>query len=223
MNVERGFRRIATLVSVGGLGSGLLFTVLIAGAWAWSAHLDRQRETMLFARGCGRSSETPVIGLVRLGPRRWRVTTSSRSSVADKPLDFWQDLLRRAGIHDRVVTSNRDLSEIEVVNAAHAWRTPGFGSVDSSEAGVEVFDCVHGRSQFYEADQNVLSNKLIHWWLGQSFVSYLDELISLPPNPYWSEVIVSIVCALGTTAAVVVTPWGAFYLLRWIIWGFTSD
>jgi hypothetical protein len=221
MTIEGGSRRIATLLSLTALSSGVLFTVLLAAASAWSLHLERQERARLEAEGCPLTPEDErraVLPAVEVAePNRWRVILGERPPTAGR----WP---YRAGAY--VIIAGRQLTEVEVLEAARASDRDR-GSTDLARwhpsPGVEVIDCVMESVEISRARYaTAVSSPLIDCWTAQGAGLYLRSWMNVVPLARWVFVAGTLISALMLTAIAAGLPWGVFYLVRWIARGFTS-
>lgn len=329
------------VLSVTALSGGVAFAVLLAVASAWSSSLDRQRKARLVAEGCPneQEKETKVVGLVPLGPRRWRVMAvleddlrpllvspdfrvadrehrrvllalanrefALLASVKQQPaLDIiagtipeppsggsfraqlevahaddlpmhkwkWRPLypysleerviyspyplsrdqvksfaLRRLalpGAFERrneekpvqvpqhisistyVVSTERDLTEIEIVRAAQGTDLASPLATQSPKPGIEVLDCGQMYLNLWEAEKASFPNRLVEWWFKQPLG--LFSMVSLmvlfgSGTPDWLLVAAMTISPLLAALVAAAVPWGVFYLLRWIVRGFAGS
>ena len=207
MTIEGGSRRIATLLSLTALSSGVLFTVLLAAASAWSLHLERQERARLEAEGRPLTPEDErraVLPAVEVaGPNRWRVILGERPPTAGR----WP---YRAGAY--VIIAGRQLTEVEVLEAARASDRDR-GSTDLARwhpsPGVEVIDCVMESVEISRARYaTAVSSQLIDWWTEQGARLYLRSWMNVLPLARWVFVAGTLISALMLTAIAAGLPWG---------------
>jgi hypothetical protein len=217
MNLERGFRRVTTVISLAVIGCGVLFSVALIWAWIMASRLDNELEKTLAAEGCPSQQEKQLVKstqvVVVLGSGRWRV------------------MIPRGNYVDAyVVNSNRDLSSTEVVRAAQSG--PSVSDLNIPDvtrthpaAGVEVIDCILESAEIFKAQSNARSSRLIKWWVGQPLFLYSTGWVVgvLPDSFDWLLPILMVLSALILTAIAAGVPWGVFYLMLWVAQGFREN
>src|SRR5262245_35232057 len=204
MNLERGFRRITSVICLAVIGCGVLLSVALIWAWIMAWRLDKEREKTLAAEGCPSQQQEQLVKstqVVVLGSGRWRVMIPRGNYVAAY-----------------VVNSNRDLSSTEVLWAAQSG--PSVSDLNIPDvtrthpaAGVEVIDCILESGEISKAQSNARSIRLIMWWLRQPLFLYSTGwLINVLPDSgfYWLLPILMVLSALILTAIAAGVPWGVF-------------
>jgi hypothetical protein len=204
VSLERGFRRITLLVSVGILVIGLSFTLVLLGGWWWALHLDRQREETLISEGCPADGEkTLTVTVQSVGPGRWRVNTPETGS--------------------HVVKATRDLGHDELVYLATAPSVIEEHRLGRSHpaTNVEVVACSLESHRISIANEQALGNRVISWWMERPGVVYaMLPIVTFGPNGGWTLLAAMLFAALALTVFLASIPWGLFHLARWIARGF---
>ena len=126
-----------------------------------------------------------------------------------------------------VVTSDHDLTPIQVVRFAQAFKTPDLGSVHSPTPGIEVLSC----------DREALSfggtTSLLDWAMNQPKIAWiliapLFAVVWLPflsPGytwPAWFYVAELVSAPVLVALLALGILWSLFFLIRWIARGFSS-
>ena len=146
MTVEHGFRRIVTVLSLGTVGVGLLFTVLPATALGWNARVESQSWAALFKEGCPTEA----------GRNRLIVTQEQSAPIGPQDLieplgagRWWlSHRIFGSGAMSWIIIADRDLSAVEVSSARESallQKLLVVGSASYSRVhpmpGIEVLNC----------------------------------------------------------------------------------
>jgi hypothetical protein len=125
-----------------------------------------------------------------------------------------------------VLTSDHDLTPIQVVRFAQAFKTPDLGSVYSPTPGIEVLSCDRESLSFGNTTSLfdwVMNQPKIAWILVLPFfvVVWLPFLSPGYTWPAWVYVAEMVIAPLLDALFAVGILWSLFYLIRWIVKGFS--
>jgi len=214
MNLERGFRRITTVVSLAVIGCGAVLSILLIWASISAWDLNKERERTLISEGCQPEEQketTKMVQVIPLDSQRWRVTIPEN--------DYTTTL---------VVRSQEKLSLTEVVRFAQA--PPSEYDKDNPDLarkhpipGIEVIDCTLEEMNISRGQrETALSSRLLYWWIGHPLFLYSSGWIISILHFNWVFAAVTILSPIILSFFVAALLWMVFYLIRWIASGFRA-